>query len=282
MHPRQFIAAAVQLCADSDTGANLDKAESFIAAAARQGARLVVLPEVFAWRGARDQEAAHAEPIPGPSTTRLGALARQLNLYLLAGSILERSGGAKAFNTSVLFDPHGEIVARYRKLHLFDVDIAGHVSIRESDTRTAGDAVVTAPTELGVIGMTVCYDVRFPELYRQLTLAGAEIITVPSAFTFPTGAAHWEILLRARAIENQVYVIAPDQIGRSPSGVVDFGNSMIIDPWGKPLARAADREMVIYAEIDREYQERVRRELPCLTHIRESQVQGPTSKVSKG
>jgi len=213
------------------------------------------------------KESTAAEPIPGPSTKRLGDLARRLQIHLLAGSVLEGSGGPKPFNTSVLFNPRGDIVARYRKLHLFDVDIPGHVTIRESDTRSAGDAVVTIPTELGVIGMSVCYDLRFPELYRRLTLAGAEILTVPSAFTFPTGAAHWEILLRARAIENQVYVIAPDQIGRSPSGVVDYGNSMIIDPWGKPLARAADREMVIFAEIDRDYLDRVRRELPCLTHI---------------
>ncbi len=116
--------------------------------------------------------------------------------------------------------------------------------------------------------MSICYDLRFPELYRRLTLAGAEIITVPSAFTFPTGAAHWEVLLRARAIENQVYLIAPDQIGKSPSGIVDFGNSMIVDPWGQPLARAADREMLILAEIDRDHQDRVRHELPCLTHIK--------------
>jgi deaminated glutathione amidase len=265
---RRFAAAAVQLCAGSDKAENLDKTEAFVAGAARQGAQLVVLPEVFSWRGARDGEHGAAEPIPGPTTNRLAALARQLGIHLVAGSILEDSGRPKVFNTSVLFDPRGEILARYRKLHLFDVDIPGHVSIRESDTRTAGDAVVTVPTALGVIGMTVCYDLRFPELYRQLTLAGAEIITVPSAFTFPTGAAHWEILLRARAIENQVYLIAPDQIGRSPSGVTDFGNSMIIDPWGKPLARAADREMPIYAEIDRDYQERVRRELPCLRHVK--------------
>jgi len=240
MDTRQFVAAAVQLCAGSDTSANLDKAESFVADAARHGARLVVLPEVFLWRGERAEE---------------------------RGSILEDSGGPKVFNTSVLFDPHGTIVARYRKIHLFDADIPGQVTIRESETRTPGDAVVTAPTALGVIGMSVCYDLRFPELYRRLTLAGASLITVPSAFTFPTGAAHWEILLRARAIENQVYLIAPDQIGRSPSGVVDFGNSMIIDPWGTPLARAADRETVIFAEIDRDYQERVRRQLPSLTHI---------------
>jgi len=243
MNARQFVAAAIQLCSASDKTANLDKAEGFIATAARQGARLVVLPEVFLWRGPRQEERIAAEPIPGPSTNRLALLARQLGIHLLAGTILESSDGtqqtaSKVFNTSVLFDARGEIVARYRKVHLFDVDIPGYVTIRESDTRLHGDAVVTVPTELGVIGMTVCYDLRFPELYRQQTLAGAEIITIPSAFTFPTGAAHWEILLRARAIENQVYVIAPDQIGRSPSGVVDFGNSMIVDPWGTPAARA--------------------------------------------
>jgi predicted amidohydrolase len=267
LNTRQFVAAAVQLCAGSDKAANLDKVEAFAADAARRQARLVAFPEVFLWRGPRAEECSIAELIPGPSTNRLGGLARQLNIYLLAGSILEDSGGDKVFNTSVLFDPRGDIVARYRKLHLFDLDIADHVPIRESDTRAAGDAVVTVLTEFGVIGMTICYDLRFPELYRQLTLAGAEIIAVPSAFTFPTGAAHWEVLLRARAIENQVYIIAPDQIGRSPNGVVDFGNSLIIDPWGKPLARAADREMIIFAEIDRYYQERVRRELPCLMHI---------------
>jgi predicted amidohydrolase len=197
------------------------------------------------------------EPSPQPSPTGRGGEA----------SATEASA-TKVFNTSVLFDRRGEIIARYRKAHLFDINIPGHVTIRESDTRAAGDTAVTVPTELGVIGMSVCYDLRFPELYRRLTWAGAEIVTVPSAFTFPTGAAHWEILLRARAIENQVYVIAPDQIGRSPSGVVDFGNSMIVDPWGKPLARAADREMVIFAEIDRDYQQKVRRELPCLEHVR--------------
>jgi predicted amidohydrolase len=172
------------------------------------------------------------------------------------------------FNTSLLFDPRGDIIGRYRKTHLFDVDLPGRVTIRESDTRAAGDDAVTVSTELGVIGMTVCYDLRFPELYRRLTLAGAELITIPSAFTFPTGAAHWEILVRARAIENQVYVIAPDQVGPSPSGFIDFGNSMIVDPWGTPLARAADREMLVFAEIDRDYQQKVRRELPCLDHVK--------------
>jgi predicted amidohydrolase len=271
MDTSKYIAAAIQLCAGSDKAENLDKAESFVVDAARHGTQLVVLPEVFLWRGPRAEERSQAEPIPGPATERLGRLARRLNLYLLAGSILERPADAaaeKAFNTSLLFDRHGDIIGRYRKTHLFDVDIPGHVTIRESDTRAAGDVAVTVPTELGMIGMTVCYDLRFPELYRRLTLAGAEIITIPSAFTFPTGAAHWEILVRARAIENQVYIIAPDQVGPSPSGHLDFGNSLIVDPWGKPLAHAADREMVILAEIDRDYQQKVRRELPCLDHVK--------------
>ncbi|MGH3053712.1 MAG: nitrilase-related carbon-nitrogen hydrolase, partial [Gaiellaceae bacterium] len=181
MSPRQYVVAAVQLCAGSDKIANLDKAEAFAAEAVRYAARLLVLPEVFLWRGPRAEEHAAAEPIPGPSSNRLGELARRLKLHLLAGSILEQSGQRRVFNTSILFDSHGQIVARYRKIHLFDVDIPERVTIRESDTRMNGDTVVTAPTELGVIGMSVCYDLRFPELYRQLTLGGAEIIAVPSA-----------------------------------------------------------------------------------------------------
>jgi len=266
---RRFLAAAVQLCAGSDKAANLAKAEGFVREAAGRGAALVVLPEVFLWRGPRPQEIEAAESIPGPATERLAALARELGIHLLGGSILERvPGETKAFNTSCLFDPRGELVARYRKAHLFDVDIPGHVTIRESDTRQGGSELVTVDTELGRIGLSVCYDLRFPELYRRLTRTGTQIITLPSAFTFPTGAAHWEILIRARAIENQVYVIAPDQIGRSPSGFNDFGNSMIVDPWGKPLARAADRETVIVAEIDLDYLDRVRQELPCLAHAK--------------
>ncbi len=266
---RRFLAAAVQLCAGSDKAANLDKAESFVRAAAGRGAALVALPEVFLWRGPRAQEIEAAEPIPGPATARLASLARELRIHLLGGSILERvPGAAKAFNTSCLFDPDGALIARYRKAHLFDVDIPGHVTIRESDTRQSGAELVSADTALGRIGLSVCYDLRFPELYRHLMRGGAQIVTLPSAFTFPTGAAHWEILIRARAIENQVYVIAPDQIGRTPSGVNDFGNTLIVDPWGKPLARAADRECVIMAEIDLDYLDRVRQELPCLAHAK--------------
>lgn len=268
MSVRQYLAAAVQLCAGSDKRDNLDRAEGLVVEAARQGARLVVLPEVFTWRGDRAREAETAEAIPGPTTQRCAGLARRLGIHLVAGSILEKSDAPHSFNTSLLFGPDGSELARYRKLHLFDVDIPGQVTVRESATRRPGSSVVAADTELGRIGLTICYDLRFPELYRALTRDGAEIIAIPSAFTLPTGAAHWEILVRARAIENQVYVVAADQIGASPSGVVDFGHSLIVDPWGTPIARAPNRQTVLLAQIDRDDQQRVRRELPCLKHQR--------------
>jgi predicted amidohydrolase len=173
------------------------------------------------------------------------------------------------YNTCPVFDPQGRLLATYRKMHLFDVDIPDHIAVRESATRLPGGQAVTVPTELGRLGLSVCYDLRFPELYRTLGAAGAEIVCVPSAFTFATGAAHWEILLRARAIENQVYLVAPNQIGRSASGVMDFGHSLIVDPWGTPLARASNQEAAILAEIDLDYLARVRRELPCLEHRRD-------------
>jgi predicted amidohydrolase len=269
METTTFTAAAVQMNAGSDKGANLDKAEALVAQAAERGARLVVLPEVFLWRGPQAQEPAIAEDIPGPVSARLGLLARQLGVHLLAGSFLERAAQAdRVYNTSLLFDPSGEIRALYRKIHLFDVDISGAVSVRESDTRLSGADVVTAPTALGRIALSICYDLRFPELYRQATFAGAEIAAVPSAFTFHTGASHWEVLLRARAIENLIYIVAANQIGAGMGGVPSFGNSMIVDPWGKVLARAADRETVIWAEIDRDHQQRLRRQLPSLNHAR--------------
>ena len=174
------------------------------------------MPEVFIWRGEKKREREFAETIPGPSSTALAGLAHELRVYLLAGSILEAIPGSdKAYNTSLLFDPAGELIASYRKIHLFDVDLANGTSLRESATREYGDGVIVADTEICPMGLTVCYDLRFPELYRALAIRGAQIIFVPSAFTAYTGAAHWETLLRARAIENQVYIVAADQFGKS-------------------------------------------------------------------
>ncbi|HVA78055.1 MAG TPA: carbon-nitrogen hydrolase family protein [Candidatus Binataceae bacterium] len=264
-----FFAAAIQMAAASDKAANLDRAERLVRLAAARGANLVALPEMFNWRGKRAEEAAAAETIDGESISRMARLARELQLHLVAGSIAERvPGQTRNYNTSVLLGPNGSRLAVYRKIHLFDIDLPGRVTARESDVKIPGTEVVAATTPLGTIGLSICYDLRFPELYRRLVFAGAQIVTLPSAFTFPTGEAHWEALIRARAIENQVYMIAPAQFGPNPHGFSDYGNSMIVDPWGRVLARAADQEAVVIAPIDLEYQERVRRELPALSHAR--------------
>jgi predicted amidohydrolase len=252
-----------------DLEANLARAHALVQEAADRGAALVVLPEVFAWRGQRSEEDEIPSAIPGPVSDFLRRLAAELHVILVGGSFLERSEhDRKSYNTSLMIDGNGEIRATYRKMHLFDVDLPGQVTVHESDARAPGTEVVTAATELGTIGMSICYDLRFPELYRRLTRAGATIVTIPAAFTFFTGAAHWEPLLRARAIENQVYVIAPNQTGTSPHGFADYGNSMIVDPWGTVVARAGDGEQVITAEIDPEHVARIRREMPCLNHAR--------------
>ena len=263
------LAAAIQVSAGPDKSANLERAERLVRLAAARGANLVALPEVFNWRGRRADEGAAAESLAGDSLARMSALARDLRIHLVAGSITELAEGQpRNYNTSALFGPDGSLLGVYRKIHLFDVDLPGRVTIRESDAKLPGSQVVSVPTAIGQIGLTVCYDIRFPELYRELVFGGAQIITVPSAFTFPTGEAHWEALLRARAIENQVYIVAPAQFGPNIHGFSDYGNSMIVDPWGRVLARAADQEGVVVAPIDLEYQERVRRELPSLTHVR--------------
>lgn len=260
--------AAVQLNASSDKKENLDKAEAMIREAARAGARVIALPEVFSWRGLPEEEWAAAEPIPGPTIGRLASLTRALGVYVLAGSILERVEPPLPHNTSVLLGPAGEEIARYRKIHLFDVHVPGRVEIRESARRAAGQEVVVAQTELACVGMAICYDVRFPELFRIQAARGAELIFLPSAFTFVTGAAHWEPLLRARAIENQVYVIAANQIGRGEGGVENYGHSCVVDPWGVVLAQATNRESVVYAEVDLEHLARIRKQLPALEHRR--------------
>ena len=263
----RFLAAAVQMLATSDKASNLKEAKRWIHAAASKGARVIALPEVFIWRGRKSEERQAAEKIPGPTSNELGGIARELGIYLLGGSILEKIPGTKkAYNTSLLFGPQGKLLASYRKIHLFDVDLAQGVSIRESDTRAFGNAMVVAATELCPMGLTVCYDLRFPELYRGLATQGAQLIFVPSAFTAYTGKAHWEPLLRARAIENQVYIIAPGQFGISTQSFETYGHSMIVDPWGTIAAEQPDGPGVVTAEIDLDYLAKVRAELPALAH----------------
>ena len=266
---KTFLAAAIQMTSGSDKSANLEKAERLIRLAAARGARFIGLPEVFNWRGKRTDEPAAAEGLEGPTISAMARLARELEIHLLAGSITEDAPGeSRRYNTSVLLGPDGARLAIYRKIHLFDVDLPGLVTFKESDAKLPGTEVVTAATAIGTVGLSVCYDIRFPELYRRLAFAGARILTIPSAFTFPTGEAHWEVLMRARAIENQCYVIAPAQFGPNVHGFIDYGNSMIVDPWGRALARAADTEGAVIAPIDLEYLERVRRELPSLANAR--------------
>ncbi len=264
-----YSVAAIQMSAGSDKRVNLERTERLIRTAASRGAALIVLPETFNWRGRRSEESAAAESLDGESLGLMAALARDLRVHIVAGSITERGEAqGKNYNTSVLFGPGGARMAVYRKIHLFDVDLPGRVTIRESSTKLNGKEVVCAATSLGAIGLTVCYDLRFPELYRRLAFDGAKLVTIPSCFTFPTGEAHWEPLLRARAIENQVYVIAPAQFGPNVHGFSDYGNSMVIDPWGRILARASEGEDVVVAPVDLDYLDRVRRELPALTHVR--------------
>lgn len=265
----RFLVGCVQMRVTDDKERNLAFAEGVIAEAARRGARLVVLPEMCVWRGPEDQIAVAAEPIEGPSLSRLGAAARRAGVTLVAGSFCERVAGHRLpFNTCVVFGPEGRPQAVYRKIHLFDVAIPDRVEIRESDRMAPGDEVVCADTAVGRVGLSICYDLRFPELYRRLVRAGATMVCVPAAFTHATGAAHWEVLLRARAIENQVYVLAPNQVGPTKDGPPVWGGTTIIGPWGEVLARAPDTEGVIVAEVDPRHQADVRAGLPCLEHAR--------------
>jgi predicted amidohydrolase len=258
--------AAVQLNSNGDKARNLAAAERLVRAAAADGAELVALPEKWNLLAGGEELVAGAEPLDGPSLGSARGWASDLGIHLLAGSISERrSEGGKASNTSVLIGPDGEDIAVYRKIHMFDVD-AGGVSYRESEHERPGEEAVVAPLGDLVAGLTVCYDLRFPELFRILALRGARLILLPSAFTLATGRDHWEVLLRARAIENQLFLLAPNQVGEAPPHYSSFGHSMIVDPWGAVLATAPDEECFVAAELDLAVLERVRESLPSLAN----------------
>jgi deaminated glutathione amidase len=259
-------ASAVQLNSNEDKARNLEIAERLVRRAASEGAELVALPEKFNLIGSPEQLAAGAEPLDGPTLAWAGALARELGLWLVAGSVVERvEEDEKLRNTSVLFDPDGVVRAVYRKIHMFDVEVGG-VVYRESDVETPGDEIVVADAGDLKLGLAVCYDLRFPELFRIMAVEGAQAFTLPSAFTVPTGRAHWEILIRARAIENQAFVVAADQIGVHPGGNESYGGSQIVDPWGDVLVRAADEECFVAADLDLARQDEVRTTLPSLAN----------------
>lgn len=260
-------AAVIQMTSGPDVEANTRTAGRLVGDAAAAGAELVVLPEKWPLIHDAEPTLAAAESLDGASASAARGWARDHALTLLAGSIIEAAPDGRVHNTSLLIDPAGEVTARYRKLHMFDVEVAGTV-YRESDASAPGDEVVAAPAAGRSLGMTICYDLRFPELYRRLALDGADLLGVPAAFTAATGRAHWETLLRARAIENQAFVLASDQWGEHPNGTRSHGGSMIVDPWGTVLARIDEGEGVAIAELDFAEMDAVRGRLPVLGHRR--------------
>jgi deaminated glutathione amidase len=269
-------AAAIQLNSTEDVERNLAAADRLVREAAAGGAELVVLPEKWSSLGRPEVTADHAEPLDGRSLTWAREVAAALSIDLVAGSILERGeGSGKHFNTSVRIGPDGEPRAVYRKLHMFDVEVGGTV-YRESEHEEAGDEIVVSELGNGAgLGMSVCYDLRFPELFRILAVRGARVIALPSAFTVPTTRDHWEPLVRARAIEDQVFVVAPNQVGEHAPGHRSGGRSLIVDPWGIVLAQAPDRDAVVLADLDLERQEQIRARLPSLANRRSDAYRWP-------
>jgi deaminated glutathione amidase len=272
--------AAVQLNSTADKAANMEAADRLTRAAVTDGARLIVLPEKWSVLGSDEHLRAGAETLHGPAISWAREIARELSIDLVAGSIAERlEGGERLANTSVHIDPSGEIRAVYRKLHMFDVEVEGR-AYRESAVTEPGVEIVLSSTAEGVeLGLSVCYDLRFPELFRILALRGARVVVLPSAFTLPTTRDHWDTLVRARAIENQTFVIAANQVGKHPGGHHSGGRSAIVDPWGVVLAQAHDREGHIAADLDLDEQERIRARFPALANRRPETYRWPVEAL---
>lgn len=263
-----FLAAALQMDSGTDLSANLEQAESMVRQAAEEGAKLVVLPELFPYLGNLASLREHAQTIDGPVLRKMRGLAIEHQLVLCAGSVavLSDDDPTRVFNRSVVFGPHGQTLATYDKIHCFDINLPD-VQVVESNYVQAGNKLSVASTSVGRIGQAICYDLRFPELFRHLTEEGMQICLMPAAFTQKTGEAHWEVLTRARAIENQVFMIAVDQCGIYGDSIHCHGNSMIVDPWGTILAQGESaKPQIIFAEIDLAKQRKIRKDLPALAH----------------
>lgn len=266
-----FLAAAIQMTSGDDVAANIAQAEPLVADAAKRGAKLIALPEnAFYMRREGTAKAGDVSMDAHAGIVWAKQAAKRHDVHLLVGSIRALEQGDKPFNRSVLMAPSGEIEATYDKIHLFDVTLPDGQVYAESSQALAGTSPNVVRTSLGTIGLSICYDLRFAPMYRAMALAGAEILTVPSAFTRPTGQAHWHVLLRARAIENACYVIAPAQAGIHPGGRETYGHTLIVDPWGTVVAEARDeRPQVVMAEIDAAKVKQVRAQIPVLQHHRE-------------
>jgi predicted amidohydrolase len=259
-------AAVVQLNGSSDVGRNLQVTEDLVRAAAAEGATLIATPEATTYLGPHHRKVALAEPVDGPTHQRLGDLARELGITLLVGSVAERLDDEHAYNTSLVFGPDGRLQSTYRKMHLFDVDLSasGGVNFQESRRTARGGDLVVTDTPLGCLGLSICFDLRFPEVYRRLVDMGATLLAVPSAFTAKTGAAHWHLLLRARAVETQCWVLAPAQWGAHDDEGLrrSYGHSLIVDPWGQVVAEVEEGEGYAVAEIVPGLVEKIRTQIP--------------------
>ena len=269
MSNRTIVAAVVQMRSDENIAGNLAKADRLVRGAAQAGARFVALPECMVFLKSEGERSAEAQAVDGPWARQFSALARDLKITLLMGSFPEATAEpGRTRNTTVLFGPAGDQLAVYRKMHLFDIDLPGMEHLKESRVTVPGDDVVVAEAGFAKLGLSICYDVRFPELYRELSKRGAEALLVPSAFTDRTGRDHWELLLRARAVENLCYVLAPAQWGKHSPKRASYGHAMIIDPWGAVVAQVADGEGFALATLDFDRVSRLRSELPTLQHRR--------------
>jgi predicted amidohydrolase len=259
--------SVVQMNSRDDKAKKIETALRLIDQAAAEGGRLIALPEIWSFLGSDEGSREAAETIPGPTIELLAERARRHDVYIHAGSIQEvRDGDPRMYNTTALIDPRGDIIAKYSKIHMFDVVLDGVATYQESATVSPGDEIVLADVDGFTVGLSICYDIRFPELYRILALRGAEIIMHPAAFTLTTGKDHWEVLIRARAIENTVYMVSPAQVGSDAEGKWCWGRSMIVNPWGTVVATAPDEETVITATLDRALLDRVRRQVPSLNN----------------
>ncbi|WP_073048249.1 carbon-nitrogen hydrolase family protein [Dethiosulfatibacter aminovorans] len=258
-----------QLNTKDDVERNLETIKDITEKCAAEGAKLVVFPECSTYLSDKNM-IEHAEFLNDNIINTIRRIAVKNNVYIHNGSFLEKDESEeKVYNTSVLINPKGQIETVYRKIHLFDVDIPGIVNEKESDIVKNGNEVVNAVTEIGCFGFSICYDLRFPELFRKLTEKGAKIIFVPAAFTLYTGKDHWEVLLRSRAIENQVFIVGVNQFGERPIGKISYGNTMVVDPWGTVIARAKEGVGYLMADIDMNYLENIRKTIPCLEHKRD-------------
>ena len=260
--------AVCQMNVSHDKKTNLSKAKSMITNAVAAGSQIAVLPEMFNCPYENSFFEKFAEEFPGQTTNFISSLAKDLSIYIIGGSIPEKESG-KIYNTSYTFNPEGLLIGKHRKVHLFDVDISGGIKFKESDTLSYGDNVTVFETKYCKIGVAICYDMRFGELIRKMTLLGAKIIFIPAAFNMTTGPAHWHLLARTRALDNQVYFIAASPARNEKDVYISYGHSLVVDPWGKILAEKDEKEGLLCCEIDLDYIEQIRNQLPLLKHRRD-------------